>query len=78
MRKIKWQNFIIVSAAACMLAGCSQHTPIETAAKITADETNKEPEMEPDETESSGRQGRNCSRKRSILSRYKKPGGNER
>ena len=36
-----------------MLAGCSQHIPIETAAKITADETNKEPEMEPDETESS-------------------------
>ena len=53
MRKIKWQNFIIVSAAACMLAGCSQHTPVETAAKITADETNTEPEMEPDETESS-------------------------
>ncbi|MGI5947497.1 MAG: hypothetical protein ACOX8K_08840 [Lachnospiraceae bacterium] len=58
MKKIKWQNFIIASAAAYILAGCSQHTPIETTvsaettAEITTEET-KEAEMETNETESS-------------------------
>lgn len=53
MKKIKWQNFIIASAAACMLAGCSQHTPIETtvSAETTAEITTDETESSADETE---------------------------
>ena len=51
MKKIKWQNLTIACAAVCILAGCSQHTPIETAAEIETE--TDESERIIDETETS-------------------------